>query len=69
VLQVTEAGERAIQLRALVTAADSGKAWELRCRVREALLDFMQREYPQFLPQLRVEPGPAAPGAPPAADT
>lgn len=64
VLQVTEAGERAIQLRALVTAADSGKAWELRCRVREALLDFMQREYPQFLPQLRVDPGLPAASAP-----
>jgi hypothetical protein len=67
-LQVTEAGEHAVQLRALVTAADSGKAWDLRCAVREALLDFMQRDYPQYLPRLRAE-GPvaaAAQAAPPA---
>lgn len=54
-LQVTEAGERAMQLRALVTAADASKAWNLRCHVREALVDFMQREHPQFLPRLRAE--------------
>ena len=54
-LQVTEAGDRAMQLRALVTAGNAGKAWDLRCHVREALVDFMQREYPQFLPQFRVD--------------
>jgi small-conductance mechanosensitive channel len=66
-LQVTEAGEHAVQLRALVTAADSGQAWDLRCAVREALLDFMQREYPQFLPQLRAQGKVSAEVAPPAA--
>jgi small-conductance mechanosensitive channel len=54
-LQVTEASDRAVQLRALVTAANSSQAWDLRCHVREALLDFMQREYPQYLPRLRAE--------------
>ncbi|MDB5818860.1 MAG: MscS Mechanosensitive ion channel [Rhizobacter sp.] len=53
-LQVVEAGEHSMQLRVLVTAADSSKAWDLRCKVREALVDFMQREYPQFLPINRV---------------
>ena len=54
-LQVTEAGERAMQVRALVTAANAGQAWDLRCHVRESLLDFVQREYPHCLPQLRLE--------------
>jgi small-conductance mechanosensitive channel len=54
-LQVTDAGERAMQLRALVTAANAGKAWDLRCEVREALIDFVQREYPQCLPRQRAE--------------
>jgi small-conductance mechanosensitive channel len=53
-LQVTEAGEHSMQLRVLVTAADSSQAWDLRCKVREALVDFMQREYPQFLPITRI---------------
>ena len=54
-LQVTEAGETAVQLRCLVTSADAPKGWDLRCHVREQLLDFMQREYPQFLPRQRAE--------------
>lgn len=54
-LQVTEAGERAMQLRVLVTAANASKAWDLRCHVREQLVSFVQREYPQYLPRLRVD--------------
>ncbi|MDW5442429.1 mechanosensitive ion channel family protein [Polaromonas sp. SM01] len=54
-LQVTEAGDSAIQLRLLVTSASSGQNWDLRCHVREALVEFMQREYPQHLPLMRAE--------------
>ena len=59
-LQVVEAGEKSMQLRVLVTSADSSQNWDLRCKVREALVDFMQREYPQHLPLLRAEVGPEA---------
>lgn len=52
-LQVTEAGEHNLQLRVLVTSTNSSKAWDLRCFVREGLADFMQREYPQHLPNWR----------------
>jgi small-conductance mechanosensitive channel len=55
VLQVTDANERAMQLRALVSAQDSSRAWDLRCHVREGLIDFVSREYPHCLPQLRAE--------------
>jgi len=55
VLQVTEARERTMELRALVSAADSPKAWELRCLVREKLVEFLQREYPGSLPRTRAE--------------
>ena len=54
-LQVTEAGKDAIELRLLVTSTNSGRNWDLRCSVREALVDFMQREYPQHLPLMRAE--------------
>ncbi|MCY1165955.1 MAG: mechanosensitive ion channel family protein [Pseudomonadota bacterium] len=57
-LQVVEAGERSMQLRVLVTSANSGQNWDLRCKVREAMVDFMQREYPQHLPLMRAELGP-----------
>jgi len=54
-IQVVEASDRAIQVRALVSAADASKAWDLRCRVREALIDFLQREHPEGLPRMRAQ--------------
>uniref|UniRef100_UPI0035648557 mechanosensitive ion channel family protein n=1 Tax=Hydrogenophaga sp. TaxID=1904254 RepID=UPI0035648557 len=56
-LQVTEAGERAMQLRCLVTAASAPAAWDLRCHVREYLIEFIQSEYPQYLARQRAEVG------------
>ncbi|WP_332748760.1 mechanosensitive ion channel family protein [Hydrogenophaga sp.] len=54
-IQVTEAGPHAMQLRCLVTSASAPAGWDLRCEVREGLLDFMQREYVHFLPRQRAE--------------
>lgn len=53
-LRVTDATERTMQIRVLCTAATSGLTFDLRCSVREGLIDFMQREYPQFLPKMRI---------------
>ncbi len=63
-LQVTNATEHTVELRALMGASDSGKAWDLRCQVREQLLDFLRREYPESLPRVRaeLERGGAPPG-------
>jgi small-conductance mechanosensitive channel len=69
-LQVTGSSEQTMELRALVSAADSGKAWELRCLIREKLIAFLQERYPESLPRLRASldsPREAAPGAPPPA--
>jgi len=55
VLQVTGAGERTLELRALMSAEDSPTAWSLRCHVREKLIEFMQHDYPQHLPHLRID--------------
>ncbi|MES2511110.1 MAG: mechanosensitive ion channel domain-containing protein [Pseudomonadota bacterium] len=63
-LQVVEAGEKSMQLRVLVTSANSSLNWDLRCKVREALVDFMQRAYPQHLPLMRAELGSGADGSP-----
>jgi small-conductance mechanosensitive channel len=57
-LQVTNATERTVELRALVSAADSGKAWDLRCHVREKLIAFLQRNYPESLPRTRADINP-----------
>jgi small-conductance mechanosensitive channel len=54
VLQVTEAKERSVEVRVLVSAADASLAWDLRCDVREKLLTFLQRNYPASLPRVRA---------------
>jgi len=53
-LQVTDTSERAMQVRILVSAGDAGKTWDLRCRVREALIYFIQQNHADCLPQLRA---------------
>jgi small-conductance mechanosensitive channel len=55
VLQVTEANERAMQLRALVSSVDSSRNWDLRCRVRAGLIAFIQDRHYECLPHTRVE--------------
>jgi small-conductance mechanosensitive channel len=54
-LEVTNATERTVELRALVSAADSSNLWNLRCEVREKLIAFIQKNYPSSLPKLRAE--------------
>jgi small-conductance mechanosensitive channel len=54
ILQLTDVTERTLQIRVLVSARSSGLAFDLRCRVREALVTFIQREHPDCLPQVRL---------------
>ncbi len=55
VLQVTNATERTVELRALMSAADASSAWGLRCEVREKLIEFIRQNYPEGLPKVRAE--------------
>ncbi|MFF2049892.1 mechanosensitive ion channel family protein [Stenotrophomonas bentonitica] len=55
VTQVTETSEHTLQVRLLVSARNSGDAFDLRCIVRERMLDFLAREHPQALPRTRAE--------------
>lgn len=54
-LVVTNASEKTVELRALMSARDSGTAWDLRCEVREKLVSFIREKYPDSLPRLRAE--------------
>src|SRR4051794_22862399 len=54
-LQVSDAKEWAVELRALVSARNAPQTWDLRCEVREKLAAFLQREYPHALPTARVQ--------------
>ncbi|HUO81777.1 MAG TPA: mechanosensitive ion channel domain-containing protein [Gammaproteobacteria bacterium] len=53
-LQVTDADAQGVTLRALVSSGNSGAVWDLRCQVREQLIGFVQREFPEALPRLRA---------------
>jgi small-conductance mechanosensitive channel len=55
VLQVTDVSERSMQLRCLVSAADSSANWDLRCNVREGLLTYIQDTHPEYLPRVRMD--------------
>lgn len=57
VLQVTNATERSLELRALASASDASRAWDLRCEIREKLVGFVQQNYPASLPRIRAEVG------------
>lgn len=54
-LQVTDASERGMQLRVLVSSASSGQNFDLRCALREALIAFIAQHHPGSLPRLRAE--------------
>ena len=53
-VQVTDSSDQAIQVRFLMSAANSSKNWDLRCAVREGMVTFIQEYYPAQLPRLRA---------------
>jgi small-conductance mechanosensitive channel len=52
-LQVTDTKQNTIEVRALVSSTDAGKLSDLRCDVREGLIEFLCRNYPESLPRQR----------------
>src|SRR5665213_2810844 len=54
-LQVTDAKEQVMELRCLMSARSAGQAFNLRCEVREKLIDFLKDHHPEALPRQRSE--------------
>jgi small-conductance mechanosensitive channel len=54
-VQVTNCNESTMEIRALISARDSGNAWNLRCELREKMLAFLKAEHPQSLPRQRSD--------------
>jgi small-conductance mechanosensitive channel len=54
-LQITGATGGMVRARVLVTAANAGALWDLRCAVREQLVEWMQAKSPVGLPRQRVQ--------------
>jgi small-conductance mechanosensitive channel len=54
-LQVTDATEKSVELRAMMSASSAGRLGDLRVFVREKLVAFLQNRYPHSLPRVRAE--------------
>jgi small-conductance mechanosensitive channel len=52
-LQVTNLSEHTMELRCLASARSSGDLFDLRCYVREKMIDFVQKNYPDAFPRTR----------------
>ncbi|WPU91920.1 mechanosensitive ion channel [Mucilaginibacter sabulilitoris] len=55
VVQVTDVKEHTIEIRVLMSASTSSKAFDLRCYIRENLITYIQQNYPGSLPRTRNE--------------
>lgn len=73
VVHVTDAVSGRLELRLLMSAGNAPDLWDLRCAVRERMVDFLFRRYPESMERTRVEvvsaagegrlpDGPAGPG-------
>jgi len=54
-LQLIDARESSLELRAIASARTSSDAFDLRCEIREKLIGWMQQEIPTALPRTRQE--------------
>jgi small-conductance mechanosensitive channel len=53
IIQVTDAKETTVELRALVSARNSSQTFDLRCYVRENLIKYLEANYGDSLPKNR----------------
>lgn len=54
-VQITDAKERTIEIRFLLSAANPAATFDLRCHVRERLIEYLQKEHPLALPRVRSD--------------
>jgi small-conductance mechanosensitive channel len=54
VIQVTDSKQNYMELRLLVSASSSPRAWDLRVFIREKMIQFLQKNYPDSLPKTRI---------------
>lgn len=54
-MQVTDFRANVMEVRMLVSATSAGRAFDLRCEVREKMIAWLQAEHPGALPRQRAE--------------
>jgi small-conductance mechanosensitive channel len=53
-LQVTNLSEHTMEIRCLLSARNSGDQFDLRCYVREKMVEFIKKNYPDAFPRFRL---------------
>lgn len=61
-VQVTNLTEHTMEVRCLMSAANSGDAFDLRCIVREKMIAFIRENYPDAFPRMRFKAMPLPEG-------
>jgi len=54
-VQVTNISDRTVEVRLLMSASNSGDLFDLRCFIRENIVLYIQKNYPESLPRTRME--------------
>ncbi|CAG5068487.1 hypothetical protein DYBT9623_01218 [Dyadobacter sp. CECT 9623] len=54
-LQITDTQGQLMVVRAIMSARNSSETFDLRCLVREKMIEFIAKEYPEALPSTRIE--------------
>lgn len=53
-VQVTQVTHQYKEIRVLVSSSDSSKNWDLRTKLREQLIDFINQNYPETFARIRI---------------
>ena len=54
-VQVTKTTELYKEVRVLVSSSDASKNWDLRAAIRENLIDFINKNYPDTFAKIRIK--------------
>jgi len=55
VLQVTDLKEQTMEIRCLMSCRNAGEAFDLRCYIREEMMNYIQSEFPYSLSKSRIQ--------------
>lgn len=62
-LQVTDCKDHGMEIRILVSSASASDAWDLRCHLRERMLEYLRESHPASFPRIRASLSQPARGA------
>ncbi len=55
VLQVTDLKERTLELRCLMSCRNAGQAFDLRCYIREHMIEYIRTSFPESFSKTRID--------------